>query len=421
MPNDRAHQLRVGAVGCGVVATAYYFPYLLDEPRARLVAVCDLDASRAEASKRLFDAEAAYTDYHDMLDRANLDAVLILTSPGTHAAFALAAAERGIHLLLQKPMAISLADATRIVDAVRSAGVKAVIEPSAFTALEDDLAHLRRLVDRGVLGDPYWFSYIDPGPDSYHGLMGGNPYGNAAFFAKDSGGMLFDFPYAPSHIVTILGDCRSVSGLGKISVPERFIVPETYYTEFLEQATDPHDANYWDVVFDRPKSQRVPMEAEDNVFSLYEMDSGATGVFHVGRPFHPALPGTTASSGLQIYGTEGNLVFGGGYTASVITSKKHLLPRVDEDGWYHIPIRGDHRKAQWPKPVPGAFNYYAESTRYLIDCVLGGGDPLVNVEWGRHITEMLHGAIESSRTGRRYEMTTTTRGLRGADASGAVA
>lgn len=412
MTHDSQSELRIGAVGCGVVATAYYFPYLLDEPRARLVAVCDLDEARAEASKRLFQAEGAYTDYHDMLERANLDAVLILTSPGTHAPFALAAAARGIHFLLQKPMALSLDDATRIVEAVRTAGVKAVIEPSVFTALENDLAHLRRLVDQGVLGDPYWFSYIDPGPESYHGLMGGNPYGNAAFYAKDSGGMLFDFPYAPSHIVTLLGDCKSVSGLAKISVPERFIVPERYYTEFLTQATDPYDTNYWDVVFDRPKSQRIPMEAEDNVFSLYEMDNGATGVFHIGRPFHPALPGTAASSGLQIFGTEGNLIFGGGYTASVISAKKELLPKIDDDGWYHIPIRGDHSKAQWPKPVPGAFNYYVESTRHMIDCILEDRDPLVNVEWGRHITEMLAGAIESSRTGLRYEMTTTTRGLR---------
>ena len=93
--------------------------------------------------------------------------------------------------------------------------------------------------------------------------------------------------------------------------------------------------------------------------------------------------------------------------ASIITRKKELLPHVDSDGWYHIPHRGDGSKAAWPKPVPGGYNYYHASTQHLIDCIRQDRDPIVNVEWGRHITEMMVGAIESSRTGKRYEMTTT--------------
>ena len=56
--------------------------------------------------------------------------------------------------------------------------------------------------------------------------------------------------------------------------------------------------------------------------------------------------------------------------------------------------------------------YYHESTRHLVDCILEERDPLINVEWGRHITEMMVGALESSRRGVRYEMTTTLTGLR---------
>jgi hypothetical protein len=93
--------------------------------------------------------------------------------------------------------------------------------------------------------------------------------------------------------------------------------------------------------------------------------------------------------------------------ASIISSRKDLLPHVDEDGWYHIFQRGDFSKAQWPKPVPGAFNYYHESSRHFIECILEERDPVVNVDWGLHITEMMYGALESSRTGRVYEMTTT--------------
>lgn len=51
--------------------------------------------------------------------------------------------------------------------------------------------------------------------------------------------------------------------------------------------------------------------------------------------------------------------------------------------------------------------YYHESSQHFIDCILEGRDPIVNVDWGLHITEMMAGAVESSNTGKRYEMTTT--------------
>ena len=96
---------------------------------------------------------------------------------------------------------------------------------------------------------------------------------------------------------------------------------------------------------------------------------------------------------------------GQGYMASIISARKDLLPEVNEDGWYHLPSRGEPRKVRWPRPVPGAFNYYIESSRHLLECILEGRDPVVNVEWGRHITEMMVGAMRSAQIGCRYEMT----------------
>ncbi|MCB0092961.1 MAG: Gfo/Idh/MocA family oxidoreductase, partial [Caldilineaceae bacterium] len=53
-----------------------------------LSAVCDLNAARAEACVRLFGAKAAYQDYDEMIEQADIDAVFILTAPGTHVRFA---------------------------------------------------------------------------------------------------------------------------------------------------------------------------------------------------------------------------------------------------------------------------------------------------------------------------------------------
>jgi predicted dehydrogenase len=397
-------KVKVGIVGCGVVATAYYLPYLMRN--ADLVAVCDTNPIRTEACRRLFGAKETYTDYFDMIRRADIEAVFILTGPGTHARFTLAAVDAGKHVLLQKPMATNMVDANAIVDAVRNAGVKALIEPSSNTPLDPQYAHLRSMINAGVIGKPLWFTLVNSAPDSpTHPGLGGNPYGLQAFYSADSGGYLFDFPYAPSEIVTLLGECRRVHAAGQIAMPDRMIVPESEYDAFLQRATDPEDSNYWDVVLKLPRTEPVTMGAEDNVISTYEMTSGVIGVFQAVRHFHP-VPKGRAHGGLEIYGSEGTVVMGGSYFASVYSSNIDALPSMDETGWHRIPLAGDLRKAKWPKPIPGGFNYYERSSQHLIDCILEDREPVVNVEWGRHITEMLCGAIESSRTGRRYEMTT---------------
>ena len=404
MPSSR--KVKVGLAGCGVVATAYYLPYLMKMDTVDLVAVCDRYQTRTSACKRLFGVKQEYLDYDEMLAKADLEAVFILTAPGTHVPFTLKALEKGLHVLIQKPMATNMGDARQIAAAVRKARVVALIEPSSNSPLEPEIPIIRDLVRKGALGDILWFSLGWTGPTAYGPELGMNPYGQEAFYAADSGGFLFDLPYAPASLVSVLGPCKSVMAHTQISVADHQIVPEHKYDEFLAQVTDPEQANYWDVVVNLPRTQPVHMQAVDNAYSLYQMASGAVGACHVGRIYHPILPGTGGGA-LQIFGTEGNLLFGAGYSASIITSRKELLPHVDADGWFHIPQRGDVRKAKWPQPVPGGFNYYHASSQHFIDCILNHQDPLVNVDWGLHITEMMVGTQESSQTGVRFEMTTT--------------
>jgi predicted dehydrogenase len=402
---DPNRKVKIGVVGCGVVATAYYLPYLMRHPNADLVAVCDLYQTRAEACVRLFGAREQYLDYYEMLEKADLDAIWILTAPGTHASFTLAAVDRGKHVLIQKAMATDMDDARAIADAVRRTRVKALVEPSSNSPLDPVYAHLRDLVRKGVLGKILWFSLAGTGPTTYHPSLGSNPYGQGAFYDADSGGFLFDLPYAPNQIVAVLGPCKSVMGATWIGVPDDKIVPEIEYDKFLAQVTDPDKANYWDVVLDLPRTHPVKMEAQDNAYSLYQMADGSYGTCHVGRIYHPVLPKTGGGS-LQVFGTEGNLLLGAGYQASIISNRKDLLPNVEEDGWYHIRSNATG-KSKWPQPTPGGFNYYHESSKHLIECILEDREPVVGVDWGLHITEMMCGTVESHRTGCRYEMTTT--------------
>ena len=145
-------KVRIGVVGCGVVAAAYYLPYLMQMDNAEIRAVCDLRPVRTQACARVFGAKEQYNDYYDMLEKSDIDAVFILTAPGTHVPFALAAIDAGKHILIQKPMAITVDDARTIADGVRGKGLKAIIEPSSSTPLDPDIALLRDLVKSGVLG-----------------------------------------------------------------------------------------------------------------------------------------------------------------------------------------------------------------------------------------------------------------------------
>ena len=203
-------KVKVGVVGCGVVAAAYYLPYLMKMEDAELVAVCDRFETRTKACARLFGAKEQYLDYDEMIERADIEAVLILTAPGTHVPFTLYAVEAGKHVLLQKPMATNLEDARKIAAEVRRRKVKALIEPSSGTPLDPEVIGLRELVRKGVLGDILWFSLANTGPTRYGPELGNNVYGQDAFFTSDSGGFLFDYPYGPSQIVGVLGPCRRV-------------------------------------------------------------------------------------------------------------------------------------------------------------------------------------------------------------------
>jgi len=399
-------KVKVGVVGCGVVASAYYLPYLME--RCELVAVCDLTVQRAKDCARLFGAKEVYADYHEMLAKADIDAVWILTGPGTHKAFTIAAAEAGKHVLLQKPMATDKEDADAIQAAIKKAGVKCLVEPSQQSPLQRPFPKLRELVKAGALGDPYWFSFVWTGPDHDNGGLGHNPYGAAAFLTKESGGILFDYAYGPSQIVSVLGACKSVMAMAALQVPERPIVPERDYTDYLSKATDPKDANYWDAVVSAPKTDTARTEAPDTYNILYEMASGWIGMFHVGRPFQP-IPKGVRSGAMEVFGTEGNLYFDPrpGIHSTISSTRRELLDDPDEDGWQSFEKEGDLSKAKWPKPTPGGFNYYHESSRELLECIEEDRDTLLDEDWGAHINEMLSGAAESARTGKKYVMTTS--------------
>jgi predicted dehydrogenase len=111
-------KLRVGVVGGGLVAQAMHLHYLKHQTeRFDLVALAEPSKTVRDALQRLYNLEAAYADYRELLDGTKVDALVISSPAQTHAEVTLAALDVGVHVFVEKPMCITLADADRIVEA----------------------------------------------------------------------------------------------------------------------------------------------------------------------------------------------------------------------------------------------------------------------------------------------------------------
>ena len=115
--------IRVGVIGCGVIAQVMHLPHLSQSEVFELTAVCDIAAPVADGCAARFGAGEVFTDWRDMLE-SELDAVMVLTSGTPRADRDRGGRGRGrLHVFVEKPMALSPADCQAMIDAAEKAGV----------------------------------------------------------------------------------------------------------------------------------------------------------------------------------------------------------------------------------------------------------------------------------------------------------
>ena len=108
---------RVAVAGCGLISISKYLPILRRiKDRASIVGICDTNGSVLRQSASTFGIPHAYVDFSEMLSQGP-DIVIVCTPPSTHVGLVIEAIERGAHVLVEKPMALSLADCNKMVDA----------------------------------------------------------------------------------------------------------------------------------------------------------------------------------------------------------------------------------------------------------------------------------------------------------------
>ncbi len=147
-------------ISVGVVGYGYWGPNLVRNfnacPQTRAVAVCDPDVDRLNRASEFLPGLKTCTSFEELLAIEELDAVAIATPPKTHAALAKAALESGLHVLVEKPITTSSADAQMLIDLAAEKQLVLMVDHTFLYS--GPVKRVQELIASGELGDLY---YID--------------------------------------------------------------------------------------------------------------------------------------------------------------------------------------------------------------------------------------------------------------------
>jgi predicted dehydrogenase len=380
--------IRAGIVGCGGAAWIGHLPWLWENPQVDLVATCALDPSQAAEAAERWGARQSFTDFNEMLDRAELEALVIATPPHTHAPLAVAAARRGIHVLLEKPMALSTADCDAIAAAADESG--AIVTVSHEKRFNPGFEKIKQIIDDGVIGAPFYLVIhwsaavrLDPAtlcPPGYQESYRWRWTDPAA-----GGGILSD------HLPHYLDLWRwwTCSELASIDV------------ELLNVRGD---------LIGDPELGGLH---EDFAVALMKFQNGCVGMFetgNAGRGVSPILhigsnTGEWSEYGM-IYGTRGHLIF------DAFPWDSPELPRImvyslenrqpSYRGWFQVELPDPCRGPGGPlSPRSNPHYHFKRQMDHFIQCIQDRKQPRVTVADGRATVAAIEAAYQSQRTGNR--------------------
>ncbi len=145
-------KIRFGLVGCGRISGNHVRAFQEHGSECELVAVCDIDENRAKEAAVGSGAEV-YTDVEEMFKRGDLDAVSLCTPSGLHPQHGIMAAEHGVHVVTEKPMAIRLKDCDELIQACDRNGVRLFVVKQ--NRLNTTMQLLKKAIEKGRFGRIY--------------------------------------------------------------------------------------------------------------------------------------------------------------------------------------------------------------------------------------------------------------------------
>jgi predicted dehydrogenase len=331
-------KLKAAVIGAGAIAQHCHLPGYQRHPDVDIVAIAEIDADRAAQAAKKFGAKRTYADFREMLAKEELDIVSVCTPNYLHCQMATAVARLGIHLLLEKPVATSVAQAQKIRHAVQKGGGACMV---GFThRFFDGNIEARRLIQAGTIGEPFMirirFAHRGPQP--------GWAMSDWFYRAKKSGGgAMLDMGI---HAMDL---CR-------------FLVGEV------------------DSVFGLVGTLRKPIEVDDNaVVGLKFAGGRAMGYIEVGWTSGPGF------TGVEVYGDGGSLLID--YTRGVELIQGSVAP----DGTMQ-----DNRKTLDVKPTAGG---HAREMETFVNCIRDGAPTPITIDDGVAATAIAEAISQSAASG----------------------
>jgi predicted dehydrogenase len=370
-------KLKAGVIGCGGIAALKHLPALTKQKhRLELTALCDIAEERAvKAAAEFGDPGAkAYTDYKKLLEDKSIDLVYVLTPNVSHCEIAVAALDAGKHVMVEKPLAPTAADAQMMLDAAKRSGKKLTV--AYQNRFRTDSQMLYKACRAGDLGDIYFAKA--------HGVRrrGVPTWGVFPDKAKQGGGPLIDLATHALDLALWTMD----------NYKPKLVVGTSF-----EKMRDQFEGNIfgpWD-----PKT----FEVEDSAFGFVKMENGAT--IYVEAAW--ALNLLNAKEGkITLCGTHaGAEMLGDGASSpnSPVTSGHLVFNKAQYGDLMEIqptpvsPIVAAHLGEKAPKVGDVEQNVW-------LDAILNDTEPVVKPEQAFVVTQILEAIYTSSATGKAVEL-----------------
>ncbi len=354
---DASKKVKVGIIGTGWIAEAHIASYL-KQPDVEIVAGADLIPGKAEAFFKRFGVEGVrtYSSHKEMIDNEpDLDCVSVCTYNCQHAPCAIYALEKGLNVLLEKPMCVTIEEAAAICKAEKESGK--VLSIGFQPRFDANMKMIKKIVESGELGKIY---YIQTGGGRRRGIP--TPYGTT-FIEKETGG------------IGALGDigCYSLDMvLNAIGYPKPLTV-SGYKSAFF--GTDPNYCNY--VKTGHPEYAKK-FGVDDFAAAFVRLEGDIILDFRIAWAMNINTPGDTiilgTKGGLRIPSTDcWNGSVGGPMTIYHEVAGEQvetIIPIIKEEGdLFDRKIRTflDASKNGTPAPIPSSQIIYNQA---ILDGIL---------------------------------------------------
>jgi predicted dehydrogenase len=206
-------KFRIAGIGAGYFAGFQYRAWNRI-PEAEVTAMCNRNREKASSIMEECAIPRHYTDWREMLDQEQPDIVDIITPPGTHLEMCREAADRGIHIICQKPLAPTFQEARQIVDHVSHKDLRFMVHEN--WRFQPWYREIKKMLDAGVIGDPHSISFRSRMGDGWgeNAYIPRQPYFREypRFLVYENGIHFIDtFRYLFGETDTVFADLRQIN------------------------------------------------------------------------------------------------------------------------------------------------------------------------------------------------------------------